>query len=55
MSEVTEGMTLRANITGRTYHVQSVEDGKVHFRGLMPVSKEELERDIDNGKIDIVG
>lgn len=51
MAEVTEGDTLRAEVTGKTYRVQKVEDGEVHVPGLMPVSKAEIESDIERGAI----
>lgn len=46
-----EGDILRAEMTGRTYRIQKIEDGKVHVSGLLPINKERLQRDIDNGKI----
>ena len=55
MATVSEGDTLRAEATGRTYNVLRVEDGYVHVSGLLPLPKDDIERDIENGKITILG
>lgn len=49
-----EGDTLIAEMTGRTYTVRSIEDGKVHVTGLPPVDAEALQRDINAGKITVL-
>lgn len=51
MATVSEGDTLRSEMTGKKYRVQKVEDGKVHVPGLRPIPKDEIEADIEAGRI----
>lgn len=51
---VSAGTRLRAGFTGKVYRVRSVKDGYVYVQGLPKIPEDELMKDIDNGKIEIL-
>lgn len=55
MATVSEGDRLRAEATGRVYRVRKIDGQRVFVKGLPPVEKDELERDIERGKITKLG
>jgi len=57
VADISPGTVLVAGFTGRRYVVQSVDEdeGLVYVRGLPALPMDELQRDIANGKIGVVG
>jgi hypothetical protein len=48
-------MVLRAEATGRTYRIQSVDGDTVKVSRLRPLPRGQLEADIERGAIEVVG
>lgn len=55
VADVSPGTQLRAGFTGKVYTVRAVEDDQVYVRGLPAIGMDELQRDIANGKIEVLG
>lgn len=54
VADVSAGTRLKAGFTGKTYTVRKVDGDQVYVTGLPPVSMDELQRDIANGKIEVL-
>jgi hypothetical protein len=56
MPDIAKGTVLRAEVTGKTYRVQSVDyqDDTVTVAGLRPVPLSEIQKDITDGRITVV-